>query len=116
LLEAEVTSLREQATVLWALAPTWITEPIPHARANGWTIETTHKAIVFRHAGRDDEYTIPLPLPEPAEQLRYQRELHSRLDWIGPTGLEGVKEPHRDRRRIADMPGWSSYGDPRQQG
>jgi hypothetical protein len=104
-LEEENSLLRDQTAVLWALAPTWITEPIPHARAHGWNVRATCAAIHFEHPGRRDEYPIRLPLPvDPTEHVRMQRDLHMRLDYSGPTGLEGLKEPVTVRPRIVDLP------------
>jgi hypothetical protein len=93
-IEAELAELRLTNTVLWALAPQWITSCLPHAIASGWTVESSPAAIIFRHAGRDEEFGIPLPLPDPAGQVTIQRELHMRLPFVGQTGLPKVK-PHR---------------------
>jgi hypothetical protein len=95
-IEAELADLRLTNTILWALAPQWITSCLPQAIASGWTVESTPAAIVFRHAGRDEVYGIPLPLPEPAEQVAIQRELHMRLSFVGQTGLPSVK-PYRGK-------------------
>jgi hypothetical protein len=73
---------KESLTLLTFLtAPAWLRDYTERARATGWIVTCSPRAIVFhRPEAVEHSYTLELPLPDDRHALELKRRaLHSRI-------------------------------------
>lgn len=72
-LEEASARLDEQIQLLWLAHPSWLREEIDRAQASEWMVVPTREAIVFHRTDSDDRFTVPVPLPDGATEVRRLR-------------------------------------------
>ena len=73
---------KESMTLLTMLtAPAWVRDYTERAKATGWTVTCSPRAIVFhRPEAVEHTYTLEMPLPDDRHALELKRRaLHSRI-------------------------------------